>query len=89
LNELTTGCPYCDNQDVTVDVTVKITCHLNKDRQLVVNDWWIPNGDLKEAATTASLRDMNGFCSKCGEYFDVDADNSGKIYFKKNVEEEY
>lgn len=75
-------CPYCGSENVTVDVDVRICCHV-KDGRLALYDEYLDSSgeELDRAVSEASLDDLGGYCNDCGEYFDFDhADDSG-VYF--------
>lgn len=84
----TNCCPHCGSKNVTVDVDVRIRCHI-EDGQIMLDDEYINSESgsvLAEAVSEAGLDDLGGYCNDCGEYFDVDSADENGVYFTPSVD---
>ena len=75
-------CPYCGSENVTVDVDVRIGCHI-EDGQIMLNDEYLDRSgrELARAVSESGWEDYGGYCNDCGEYFDVDHVDDSGVYF--------
>lgn len=62
------SCPYCGNDDMTLDVCVILTCKVNHEGTFSLNDWWTKEQIQKEAIAEVTDNDLRGFCNNCGNY---------------------
>jgi NADH pyrophosphatase NudC (nudix superfamily) len=75
-------CPHCGSKNVTVDVDVRIRCHI-EDGQIMLNDEYLDRSgrELARAVSESGWEDYGGFCGDCGNYFDVDHVDDSGVYF--------
>lgn len=75
-------CPYCGSTDISIDVDIRVTCHIENNKSCL--DSRYKDKDVLQAEINyAGLNDIGGYCNDCEEYFDVEGRYDKGICFMK------
>ena len=74
------ACPYCGSSNISIDVDVRVTCHIENDKICLDDPYLNPDVFRSEIC---DVNDIGGYCNDCEKYFDIDFDTTKGVYCVK------